>query len=138
MWNVCYIGQTGRPVNTYLKEHMANCEHKRIGKSAPPERLNQPCYNKFWRGSKVPVKEQKYRKLIVREAIKMEKHDTFNKEDGFRLPGSWKPALLMNKKISEDTSKFCSGIKLAEELTDQSAITSADNNLTNQNQEKRL
>jgi hypothetical protein len=86
-----YIGQTGRSIETRIKEHH---QHTRLGhpdKSAVAELVvNHNHLIKFqdtWIFSTVPG----YMDYLIREGVELELHtDNMNREDGLTLCRAWK------------------------------------------------
>jgi len=97
-----YIGETGRSIQTRLKEHCADVTHGRIKKSAIAEHSSKTNHHVCIEEARVLAIEENYNKRRIREAIEIEKHPrNFNRDDGLTLCDSWKPIIhsLQNIKI---------------------------------------
>lgn len=52
----------------------------------------------------IPNKEQNYGKLIIKEAIEIEKCPAnFNREDGWKISKAWKPIIYIIKRTEQWT-----------------------------------
>ncbi|XP_047543194.1 uncharacterized protein LOC125075524, partial [Vanessa atalanta] len=94
-----YIGQTKRSIGTRVKEHIGDVKNRRSSKSAVCEHaLDKP--NHFIRFDKPQIlaREHRFIPRMIREAIEIQKHPNFNREDGWRLSNTWDP-LIKNLKF---------------------------------------
>ena len=87
--NKVYVGQTGRRINTRLKEHTADIKYKR-DRSAIAQHYNETGHEIFMKDA-IPIANiSNYRERIIREAIEIRKHPyNINREDGYRLSRIW-------------------------------------------------
>jgi hypothetical protein len=83
-----YIGQTGRSIETRVKErrHVRPADPK---KSAVAEHS----INLDHQNTSILAKKSRCMDRIIRKAIEIELHPNINREDGFSLSRSWKPLI---------------------------------------------
>ena len=85
-----YIGQTGRTVETRIKEHMLHCNKGNTEKSAVAEHwytCGEPIY---FQETEVLHRSQDYLERIIKESIEITINDkNFNKEDSYKLNKMW-------------------------------------------------
>ncbi|CAK1594250.1 unnamed protein product [Parnassius mnemosyne] len=111
-----YIGQTKRSIKTRVKEHIADVKHRRIGKSAVYEHVqDRPRHYIRFDRPQILAKEHRFLPRMIREAIEIKKHPNFNREDGWVLPSAWDPIINKIKskpkyttaRLQDTVSSFC-------------------------------
>ena len=111
-----YIGQTKRSIGIRVKEHVADMKHRRDNKSAVCEHAFEgPNHYIRFDKPQILAKETRFIPRMLREAIEINKHPNFNREDGWRIPPAWDPVIHKLKSHpkshtagSKDTvSSFC-------------------------------
>ncbi|XP_046408192.1 uncharacterized protein LOC124172750 [Ischnura elegans] len=98
---VC-VGETGRTIETRLKEHQ---RHFRLGqpeKSAVAEHSISSDHAICWEKTKVLCRIEKFWERLTREAIEIRLNTTINRDTGYILSASWKPVL---RSIREERGK---------------------------------
>ncbi|XP_046976615.1 uncharacterized protein LOC124542804 [Vanessa cardui] len=101
-----YIGQTKRSIGTRVKEHIGDVKNRRSSKSAVCEHaLDKP--NHFIRFDKPQIlaREHRFIPRMIREAIEIQKHPNFNREDGWRLSNTWDPLIKNLKSQIQQTAR---------------------------------
>jgi hypothetical protein len=94
---VC-IGQTGRSVDTRLKEHRRHIRLEHPDKSAVAEHSINLGHCIQLQNTTILSTKPRYKDRIIREAIEIELHpNNMNREDGFCLSKSWKPLICSLK-----------------------------------------
>jgi predicted GIY-YIG superfamily endonuclease len=94
-----YIGQTGRSVDTRLKEHQRHIRLEHPDKSAMAEHNIDLGHRIQFHNTSDLASETQYMDHIVREAIEIEFHrNNINREVRFCLSKSWKPLICSLKK----------------------------------------
>ena len=88
----CYVGQTGRPIKTRIREHERATEKKQFRLSAVSEHVwSEPGHTVDFDKPIVICKESRYYPRLIREAIEIAKHPkNCNREDGYTLANTWK------------------------------------------------
>jgi hypothetical protein len=85
-----YIGQTGRSVDTRLKEHQRHVRLEHPEKSAVAEHSVDLGHRILFHCTSILATKSRYMDRIVREAIEIELHpNNMNREMGFCLSSSW-------------------------------------------------
>ncbi|CAG4951018.1 unnamed protein product [Parnassius apollo] len=111
-----YIGQTKRSIETRVKEHIADVKHRRSGKSAVCEHVqDRPHHYISFDKPQILAKEHRFLPRMIREAIEIKKHPNFNREDGWVLPPAWDPIINKIKpkpkhttaRLHDTISSFC-------------------------------
>jgi hypothetical protein len=96
-----YIGQTGRTIETRIKEHQLHCNRGNIEKSAVAEHLNMCKEPILFQETQVLHKTNEYYDRIIKEAIEIIIHDkNFNKEDGYKLNPVWSATIEKFKSVT--------------------------------------
>jgi hypothetical protein len=94
-----YIGQTGRSVETRLKEHQRRIRLEYPDKSAVAEHSVDLGHPIQFHNTSILATETQHMDRIVREAIETELHsNNMKREVGFCLSKSWKPLIFSLKK----------------------------------------
>ena len=89
-----YIGETGRSIQTRLKEHNADITHNRAKQSALAEHSVASKHHISLENAKVIINIEHYTMRRIREAIEIEKHpNNLNRDDGWKLSKSWAPII---------------------------------------------
>jgi hypothetical protein len=90
-----YVGQTGRSVDTRLKEHQPD-------KSAVAEHSVDLRHRIQFHNTSMLATKTQYMDRIVRETIEIEVHpNNMDREVGFCLSKSWKPLICSLQKLPE-------------------------------------
>jgi hypothetical protein len=85
-----YIGQTGRTVETRIKEHKMHCDKGNTEKSAVAEHWYSCGDHIYFEDTKVLHKGRDYLDRIIKESIEITMHEkNFNKDDSFKLNKIW-------------------------------------------------
>jgi hypothetical protein len=85
-----YIGQTGRTIETRIKEHQLHCKKGNIERSAVAEHLNICKEPINFHETEILHKSEDFYQRIIKEAIEIKIHNrNFNKEDGYKLNSVW-------------------------------------------------
>ncbi|XP_046401609.1 uncharacterized protein LOC124167669 [Ischnura elegans] len=98
-----HIGETGRTIETRLKEHK---RHLRLGqpeKSAIAERSIQHDHVIQFDDAEILMRSTKYWDRVVKEAIEIRlDHKNFNRDAGYTISNTWKPVLsaLKSQRIN--------------------------------------
>jgi hypothetical protein len=86
-----YIGQTGRSIETRVKEHQRHIRPAHPEKSAAAEHSINLGHPIQLHNTSILVKKPRYMDRVIREAIEIDLHpNNVNREDGFSLSNSWK------------------------------------------------
>jgi hypothetical protein len=94
-----YIGQTGRSVDTRLKEHQRHIRLEHPDKSAVAEHTVDLGHHIQFHETSILATKTRYMDRIIREAIGIEPHSkNMNIEVGSCLSKSWKPLSCSLKK----------------------------------------
>ena len=92
--NQLYIGETGRSMETRLKEHSADLRHNRYKKSAIAEHAFMTGHHICLENAKVIAREDNLVKRKIREKIEINLNENcLNRDDGAKISDSWKPLL---------------------------------------------
>ena len=88
--NAVYVGETGRPKKTRIKEHMADLQHGRIEKS-PIAEHGLICNKPFkWDSVDTIGSERHYRRRAIREAMEIKLQGAnLNRVEGYQLSQVW-------------------------------------------------
>jgi predicted GIY-YIG superfamily endonuclease len=85
-----YIGETGRTIETRMKEHLRHFRLGQLEKSAVAEHsiLENHCIH--WEEAGILCRSHGYWDRIIKEAIQIKTHpENFNRDQGFRLQKCW-------------------------------------------------
>ena len=78
-----YIIQTKRNIGVWVKEHISDIKNGHVSKSAVCEHtVNKPSHYIRFDKPQILAKENRYIPRTIREAIEIQKHPNFNREDG--------------------------------------------------------
>ncbi|PNF41399.1 hypothetical protein B7P43_G14428 [Cryptotermes secundus] len=105
-----YIGQTGRSVDTRLKEHQRHIRLEHPDKSAVAEHSIDLDHRIEFHKTAIITSKSRYLDRIILEAVEIELHpNNMNKETGFSLNKSWKPLIscLKRNTTSHSNSSPC-------------------------------
>jgi hypothetical protein len=91
-----YIGQTGRSVDTRLKEHQRHIRLEHLDKSAVAEHSINSGHRIELQNTIILSTKPRYMDPIIREAIELHPNN-MNREEGFCLSKSWKPLIYSLK-----------------------------------------
>ena len=92
--NQLYIGETGRSMETRLKEHIADLRHNRYKKSPIAEHVFITGHHICLENAKVIAREDNLVKRKIREKIEINLNENcLNRDDGTKISDSWKPLL---------------------------------------------
>ena len=89
------IGQTKRTIAERIKEYITVVQNHQINKSAIAEHIVDTETN-HWielHEPKILSTDRYYYPRIVREAIEIEKHKNFYREEGYKLSSEWNPVI---------------------------------------------
>jgi hypothetical protein len=115
-----YIGQTGRSVDTRLKEHQRHIHLEHPDKSALAEHSVDLGHRIQFHNTSILATKTQYMDRIVREAIEIELHRNYmNREVGFCLSKSWKPLICSLKKPDVGSTRPCTLSSLVPRLLSQ-------------------
>jgi predicted GIY-YIG superfamily endonuclease len=93
-----YTGQTGRSVDTKLKEHQRHLRLEHPDKSAVAEHNIVLDHHIQFHSTAILASKRRYLDRIIMKAIEIELHlNNMNKETGFCLNKSWKPIICSLK-----------------------------------------
>ncbi|XP_045455276.1 uncharacterized protein LOC123664954 [Melitaea cinxia] len=103
-----YIGQTKRTIAEKVKEHIAAVKNRQTNKSAIAEHILQPGINHWIGFHRTEIlSTDRHFSRVVREAIEIKKHKTFNREDGFKLSPTWNPVIKITQpRFSSQLAKY--------------------------------
>ncbi|XP_045449970.1 uncharacterized protein LOC123658651 [Melitaea cinxia] len=104
-----YIGQTKRTIAERVKEHIAAVKNRQTNKSAIAEHILQPGINHWieFHRTEILSTDRHFYSRLVREAIEIKKHKTFNREDGFKLSPTWNPVIKITQpRFSSQSVKY--------------------------------
>jgi len=89
-----YIGETGRSIQTRIKEHQRYVKTRSSAHSALAEHFLDTGHKICFDQTSVVSKSQHYFPRKIREAIEIKKHpQNLNRDDGYQLSSIWKPVL---------------------------------------------
>jgi hypothetical protein len=88
-----YIGETGRTINTRIKEHKADITHRRVKKSALAEHAHKTKHHIMIEDANVLARVDHWSKRRIREATEIsENPNCLNRDDGLILSRTWLPS----------------------------------------------
>ncbi|XP_071478008.1 uncharacterized protein, partial [Diadema antillarum] len=90
-----YIGETGRSLETRLKEHKTCYRRSEWEKSAIVKHAQQSEHRINWEDSKLITSIKNWNTRRIREAIEIHTHDTVTQDTGLHINNIWLP--LINK-----------------------------------------
>jgi predicted GIY-YIG superfamily endonuclease len=89
-----YIGQTGRSIETRVKEHQRHIRLQHPDNSAVAEHSINLDHRIQLHNTTILSTKSRYLDRMIREAIEIElQPNNMNREDGLRLSRSWKPLI---------------------------------------------
>ncbi len=89
-----YIGETGRSLQTRLKEHGADIKNERSRSFALAEHLSKTKHHVLLESASIIAKEEHQHKRKIREALEIIKHPhNLNRDNGMEISGSWLPLI---------------------------------------------
>jgi hypothetical protein len=92
------LGQTGRSIDTRLKEHERHIRLEYLDNSAVAQHSIHQEHRILFNSTCILSTKTRYMDRIIREAIEIELHPhNMNREDGFCLSKSWKPLICALK-----------------------------------------
>jgi hypothetical protein len=101
-----YIGQTGRSVDAWLKEHQRHIHLEHPDMCAVAEHCVDLGHHIQFHNTFVLVTKTQYTDRVVREAIEIELDcNNMNREVGFCLSKSWKPLNCSIKKPDAESTR---------------------------------
>jgi hypothetical protein len=93
-----YIGQTGRSIDTRLKEHKRHIRLEYPNKSAVAQHSIHQEHRIQFNSTSILSTKTRYMDRIIKEAIEIELHPhNMNREEGFCLSKLWKPLICTLK-----------------------------------------
>ena len=99
-----YIGETGRSLQTRLKEHGADIRIGRSRTSALAEHSSKTKHHICLENASIIAREEQHQKRKIREALEILKHPcNLNRDNGLEISGSWLP--LIREIRSANTSQ---------------------------------
>lgn len=127
-----YVGETRRNITTRLTEHIRSIKNSDTTRSALAEHAKLSNINHYIRFDKASVlaREKFFIPRKIREAIEINRHPNFNRDQGWTLPSAWLPVLNAASKrngfggAEQDTVSYvCSAPPLTDddETDDDSA-----------------
>ena len=120
---MCYVGETGRPLKTRLKEHRSDVDQATTGrhftrsaraqskadwhKSAISDHVCQQNCHIDWDNTQVVDHESNRQPRIIRESIHVATNDTMNRDQGaYQLPPIYLPLLEGAVKSGKTNSRL--------------------------------
>jgi hypothetical protein len=89
-----YIGQTGRSIETRVREHHRHIRLQHLEKSAIAELSINLGHRIQLHNTSIPASKSRYMDRIIREATEIEPHpNNINRDNSFSLIRSWKPLI---------------------------------------------
>lgn len=89
-----YIGETGRTIDTRLKEHKRHLRLIQPTKSAIAEHALDTLHDINFEKTKTISKTKNWKSRKIREAIEIIKHpNNFNRDNGYELSDTWLPVI---------------------------------------------
>lgn len=89
-----YIGETKRLISTRVKEHIRCTKNEDTDKSAVALHSYNTKHSIEFDKTRVIAKVPNYYPRIIRESIEIFKNkNNFNKDDNYRISGTWRPVL---------------------------------------------
>ena len=102
-----YVGETGRTIETRLKEHRRHFRLAQPEKSAVAEHSINEDHAIRWEDTKILCRSQRYWDRIVKEAIEIRLNTkNFNRDTGFHLSNTWTPVLKCIKNLRKEDEIF--------------------------------
>jgi hypothetical protein len=96
---VRFIGQTGRSIETRIKEHHRHIRLYHPDKSAVAEHSMNLGHRIQFQDTRILATRSGHVEFIIKEAMEIELHsDNMNREEGFFLSKLWKPLLQTLKE----------------------------------------
>jgi len=84
-----YIGETGRSLQTRLKEHGADIKNERSHTSALAEHSSKTKHQVCLESASIITKEEQHHRRKIREALEIIKHlHNLNRDNGMEISGS--------------------------------------------------
>ena len=90
-----YIGETGRDMDTRLKEHKTSFRLSEWEKSAIVKHAQQHDHRIMWDDTQLITSINNWNTRRVREAIEIHRHDTVPQDPGLHINNIWIPLLQM-------------------------------------------
>jgi len=94
-----YIGETGRSLQTRLKEHGTDIRNGRSRTSALAEHSSKTKHHICLESASIIAREEQPQRRKIREALEIFKHPcNLNRDSGLEISGSWIPLISEIKK----------------------------------------
>lgn len=101
-----YIGETGRTVNTRMKEHERDVRLKHVTQSALAEHNLETGHRILFDKTTTLATTTSYFPRKHREALEIQKHpDNLNRDSGYTVSKIWKTALMTDQRSIPPTSQ---------------------------------
>lgn len=89
-----HIGETGRSLQTRLKEHGADIKNERSRTFALAEHSLKTKHHVYLESASIIAKEEQHHRRKIREALEIIKHPhNLNRDSGMEISGSWLPLI---------------------------------------------